>query len=205
MYAQGCKHQRWHASENQTCTVTLLNELAWLRHLVSLVLESTSVIITSTWRCCEAYKCKGTVSRPDKYRVRIICHLRFRTALRYLPFICPCTPVSYLLLWVDRSRIRMAPPVLCSAVSRGSASTFCRGSGIPAASLGQGNTSGVPLGCPPSPIPFTPDISPPHSTPLPVLPLLPLAPQWPDVQRSTRLGTSCTALPLPESHVQRWS
>lgn len=53
---------------------------------------------------------------------------------------CPSTPAppSYLLLWVERSLIRMAPPSLCSSISRGSASTFCRGSGIPTASWEQG-------------------------------------------------------------------
>lgn len=108
---------------------------------------------------------------------------------------------SYLLLCVERSLIRMAPPSLCSSVSRGSASTFCRGSGIPTTSWEQGavNSWGptrVHTPCPS--IPF-------HFIPL-LLALLPLpAPQWLAVQSPAHLGTGGTALPPPETCTQKWS
>lgn len=126
LYPQGCKHHRCHDSGNQAVKVISVK----------------------------------TQYPSGKCRLRIICHLRVRSPLCDLPFprppICLSTPVSYLLLWVERSRIRTAPPVRCSAASRGSASTFRSGSGVPTASLGQGDTwssTNVPTPVPPLPHP----------------------------------------------------
>lgn len=125
--------------------------------------------------------------------------------LRFIgsPLLClhlPCplahtTPASYLLLWVERSLIRMAPPSLCSSVSRGSASTFCRGSGIPTVSWEQGAVDGLGSIRVHTPHPFV--LS--HFIPLPLALLLPPAPQWLAVQSPAHLGTGGTALPPPET------
>lgn len=145
------------------------------------------------------------ISCPDTRSVRMIWQLRFigsplcvSTCHVHLPL--PTHP-SYLLLCVERSLIRMAPPSLCSSVSRGSASTFCRGSGIPTASWEQGAVNSWGPTRVHTPCPFIPF----HFIPLLLALLPPPAPQWLAVQSPAHLGTGGTALPPPETCTQEWS